>query len=58
MKYTEDKSGVRKGESLPCPQKDGTEEYSTGILDWTITSKQEDKPQDPNEDGKTTSTNL
>ena len=39
-------------------EKNGAEEYSTGILDWTATSKQEDKSADPNEDGKTTSTNL
>ena len=27
---------MANGESLPCPQKDATEEYSTGILDWTL----------------------
>ena len=43
---------------ITLPEKYGTEEYSAGTLDWTTTSKQEDKSVDPNEVGKTTSTNL
>ena len=43
---------------IPYPQKDGIEEYSTGILDWRVASEREDKLEDPKEDGKTTSMNL
>ena len=54
LKHIEDKSGEWHGESLPCP-KIGTEESSIGILDWTRASEQEDKLENPKEDGKMTS---
>ena len=52
--HIEDTSGGWHGESLSCPQKDGTEEFSTGILDWTPASEQEGKLEDLKEDWKTT----
>ena len=44
---------ARRSITLP-EKKDGIEEYSTGILDWTATLEQDDKLEDPKEDGKTT----
>ena len=46
-----------KENQYPARKKDGTEEYSIGILDWTLALEQEGKSEDLREDGKMTSTN-